>query len=693
MSIWVRGTGVVTPAGTTAEVILEALQAGTEIPRSIQTILDPVPKRQLKMMSRASRLAAVAVDLGLHDAGVLDGSGVGYFMGVGASGCRLEDLEAILQHSVHNKEFCERRFGDAGLRAANPLLAFHLMNNFTMCHAAIHRGLTGPNAALYSRGAGTQHALRESLSALEAERAEVVVAGGADDACHPVTFAELTREGFVDRDFVGGQGAAVLVLGKKHGFATVQRAIVGRDPSAMVDAESDVVVAAGWSSDKRFKDAVHLAPILGDALAATPAIAWCVGLQYIKNGAAKRVNVVTAGVDGQYTSTVFSAAATPKPRRRKAAQRAVVTGVGVVSPFGFGTEVFWDALAAGRSAVRPVTSFDASTFETQVAAEVPRPWPNIVGLPHGAERDSKITFGWFAALEAWRSAGLPPTPQTCDLVVALGLERALLEDFVGSYDNKINWEKIAAGQRGTVQLRTRVDLLCEFIAERFQLRGQQITNVSACAAGASAFATSARQIERGESDLVLCGGADSMINPMGLGGMSRLGAPSPRNAEDACRPFDKNRDGLVIGEGAAMFILESESRAKARGATIHAYVLGHATTQDAYRVTTPRPDGKMAALAIETALQRASNPKVDWVNAHGTGTPLNDVAEASAINRSIRDHTVPVSSIKGAIGHLMAASGAIEIASCLLPFQRGVIPGTAHLRERDPQINLQGRRP
>jgi len=224
-------------------------------------------------------------------------------------------------------------------------------------------------------------------------------------------------------------------------------------------------------------------------------------------------------------------------------------------------------------------------------------------------------------------------------------------------------------------------------------------NASACAAGGLAVAHAASLIRRGAASIVLCGGADSMVNPLGLGGMTRLGAPSPRNEPDACRPFDRRRDGLVIGEGAAMFIVESEERALHRGVTPLARILGWGSTQDAYRVTAPRPDGAAARNAMTRALARAAlQPEaVGYINAHGTGTQLNDVAEARAIRDVFGRHadSLPVSSIKGAVGHLMAASGAIELAACLMPFQRDLLPGTAHHREKDPlcDITVIGERP
>jgi 3-oxoacyl-[acyl-carrier-protein] synthase II len=205
-------------------------------------------------------------------------------------------------------------------------------------------------------------------------------------------------------------------------------------------------------------------------------------------------------------------------------------------------------------------------------------------------------------------------------------------------------------------------------------------------------AHAASLVARGAAEVVLCGAADSMVNPLGLGGMCRLGAPSPRNAPDACRPFDRHRDGLVIGEGAAMFVVEPLARARARGARPLARILGWGSTQDAYRATAPRPDGAAARAAMQRALAASGLPAeaIGYVNAHGTGTPLNDPAECRAIRDALGVYAerVAISSIKGAVGHLMAASGAIELAASLLPFERDLLPGTAHHTDRDPVCDL-----
>ena len=386
----------------------------------------------------------------------------------------------------------------------------------------------------------------------------------------------------------------------------------------------------------------------------------------------------------------------------------VVTGFGVVSGFGVGAPAFFAGLAGGRSAVGPIRSFDASTFPTRVAAEVPvvradAAWLGSLGVDpalaerwsaEGRLRDRKVAFAVLAAAEAWESASLGPRDaEAAGLSIALGLEHGFLDDFAALHRaGEIDWGAEPAARLPPVRLRSTVDLAARAVEEQLDLRGTTTIHASACAAGGLAVAHAAALVRRGDADIVLAGGADSMVNPLGIGGMSRIGAPSPRSEPDACRPFDRRRDGLVIGEGAALFVVEAEERARARGAPALAGVLGWGSTQDAYRPSAPRPDGAAARRAMERALSRARllPAAVDYVNAHGTGTPLNDPAEVRAIRGALGAHAerVPVSSIKGAVGHLMAASGAIELGACLLALREGILPGTAHHRERDPECDI-----
>ena len=357
---------------------------------------------------------------------------------------------------------------------------------------------------------------------------------------------------------------------------------------------------------------------------------------------------------------------------------AVITGVGVASAYGLGVDAFFDGLAGGESAVRPIAGFEAGSFTTRVGAEVPSPTPSQL-------RDRKTHLGLLAAQEAWDMAG-------CDadawLSLGVGLEQALLTDLAPLLTEDGIDIATAPAQAGP-RFRCRADLCAERIAEHFGLRGPTIVHVSACAAGALAVAHAAMLIERGQAEVVLCGGVDAMINPLGIGGMIRLGAASVRNTSDACRPFDRRRDGLAIGEGAAVFVVESAERAARRGVRVLARIAGWGSTQDAHKITAPRPDGSSAIAAMRGALKRAglAPDDIGYINAHGTGTPLNDPTEAKAIH-SVFGAATPVSSIKGAVGHLMAASGAIELAACLFAFERDLLPATTNHHELDPDCPI-----
>lgn len=377
----------------------------------------------------------------------------------------------------------------------------------------------------------------------------------------------------------------------------------------------------------------------------------------------------------------------------------VITGVGVASAFGLGARALLDGLAAGRSAVGPIRGFDARSFPTRVAAEVPLFGAELESaLPahdpawdtDGRLRDRKVVFALLAAAEAWAHAGCGADERGASLSIALGLEQAFLADFLPILgDTGLDWSAESKASLPHIRFRSSVDLAATSVRALLGLGGPTIVHASACAAGGLAIAHAASLVTRGVARIVLCGGSDSMINPLGLGGMSRIGAPSPRAEPDACRPFDRRRDGLAIGEGAAMFVVEDADRARARGARALARVVGWGSTQDAYRATAPRPDGSAAREAMTRALARAGLVPADigYINAHGTGTHLNDPSEARAIREAI-GAAVPVSSIKGALGHLMAASGALEAAACLLPFERDVLPGTAHHAELDPECML-----
>ena len=360
---------------------------------------------------------------------------------------------------------------------------------------------------------------------------------------------------------------------------------------------------------------------------------------------------------------------------------AVITGVGVVSAYGAGWSSFSEGLSAGRVAVGPIP-WAPEGFPVKVAGSVPL----VVRT-----RDRKLDFLLHATAEAWDAAGCGEDERRASMSVGLGLEQAFLDDFGPLVKGGgLDWTRAPQGPEAA--FRSRLDVPAEIVRERWRLTGAQLVDTSACAAGALAVARAASWIHRGEAQIVLCGAADSMVNPLGLAGMWRLGAPSPRGTPDACRPFDTYRDGMVIGEGAAMFVLEDEARAKARGARILARLTGWGSSLDGYAPTAPRPDGAMAVRAMRRAVERSGRPReaFTYVNAHGTGTPPNDLAEARALHELFGSGVdrVAVSSIKGAIGHGMAAAGALELAACIWTLLEQRLPGTANLRTIDPQCAL-----
>lgn len=763
-----RGLGQKIANGQTAFERTEQLASsfpdvlGSEV-RAIPRPASPTERNARKLMSRGALLGSLAANAAI---GELAARGdhkpyidLGYYLGVGASGGAMEQLRVMLHASLvpepsaagdedaatPSLAFSLPRFGDAGLKRCNPLFAFQLMNNFTLCHGAILEDIRGPNAALFSRGSGTVAALGEAIYAVESGACRRALAGGADSALHPVTLAEIERHGY--RGMRPGEGAALLAVqaDARDALAYIDdctwlpaaqaapthRAAASRERSPLEQLVRawrppvDVIVLAPWGTPARDALAqvldrtcpdiavLDISRSLGDALAATPALAWAAALDLLVAGKARCALVISAGIDGDIGVVRLSSPGhqnAPKRQRKPALDARgddripVITGVGVVSAFGVGVERFWDGLAAGQSAIKPITWFDASTFPTRVAGQVgdadhARLRQALSGrMATDEHRDRKLLFGLAAALEASRQAGWGTDVEDAWLSLALGLETALLADFapmmdMGDHprgrDARLNWR--ADGDTGSPRLRFRtpVDLCARAIQRELGLSRRSFIHVSACAAGALSVAHAASLIARGATTAVVCGAADSMINPLGLGGMCRLGAPSPRIEPSACRPFDRRRDGLVIGEGAAVFTVESRARALARGAAPLARILGWGSTQDGYKATAPRPDGSAAAAAMTRALQRAGCRAQDigYINAHGTGTRLNDPTEARAIADALGPcaRAIPISSIKGAVGHLMAASGAVELAACLLAFRRDMLPGTAHLQHLDPE--------
>ena len=381
--------------------------------------------------------------------------------------------------------------------------------------------------------------------------------------------------------------------------------------------------------------------------------------------------------------------------------RVVVTGMGVVSPLGCGRNTFWRNCVAGHSGIGPITLFDVSTFPVRIGGQVRDLDPVAVraAFPAAArERDRKIFLGLAAATEAIGNAGLEPSAwTTAQLHVGVGLEAFFLEDLVPFGRSGKLGETLAPGianQPDRPSLQTPLDRLAEVLATSFAMRGPRYTHCAACAAGAQAIGQAFRELQHGQAVVALAGAADSMLNPLGLGGFSLLRVLSTENDRPtrACRPFEATRQGTVLGEGAAFLVLEQRAHAQARGARIYAELLGYGASMDAFHLTDPQPEGRGAVQSMTSAMRDASldAAQIDAINAHGTGTPKNDSVEAQAITTvfGARARQIPVSAIKSMTGHLIAASGAVEALASVLSLSEGVLPPTINLDVRDVACDL-----
>jgi 3-oxoacyl-[acyl-carrier-protein] synthase II len=375
-------------------------------------------------------------------------------------------------------------------------------------------------------------------------------------------------------------------------------------------------------------------------------------------------------------------------------RRVVITGIGPVTPIGTGVEDFWAGLRRARSVVRRVTRFDPTPFRSHLAAEVDGFEPAIWMEPRRAKRlDRCSQFTLAAARLAIADAGLELGSEDPDRIGAMmgsalgGVEFAEREH-----------EKYLAGGVRAVEpglaLTVFVGASSCNLAIELGISGPNITNGMSCASGAIAIGEAFHAINRGEADVMLAGGAEAPLSPLSFGAFAIIRAMSTRNDDpaSASRPFDQGRDGFVMGEGAAVLVLEERERALARGAVAYAELVGYGLTNDAHHMTAPRPDGRQAARAIRIALEDAGVPKeaIGYVNAHGSSTPLNDPTETIAIRAALDGHAerVLVSGTKGYYGHALGASGAIEAAICALASRRGWLPPSVNLRNPDPTCEL-----
>src|SRR6266568_4209403 len=371
-------------------------------------------------------------------------------------------------------------------------------------------------------------------------------------------------------------------------------------------------------------------------------------------------------------------------------RRVVVTGLGLVSPVGVGLEPSWSALVAGKSGIAPITLFDASTFPTRIAGEVKGFDPaQFMDRKEARRNDRFIQFALAAAEMAVKDAGLDMSKVDAERV------GCIVGAGIGGLGS-IEEEHTTYLQKGVKRIgpffipSLIVNLAPGQISLRYGMKGPNFSPVSACATANHAIGDAMIYIERGMADVMVTGGAEATITPLGVGGFCAARALSERNdaPEKASRPFDKGRDGFVAGEGSGILILEEYEHARKRGARIYAELVGYGATADAYHITSPAPEGEGGQRAMRMALRDAGvNPdQVGYVNTHGTSTPQGDVAECQAINRVYGDHAkkgLMVSSTKSMTGHLLGAAGGLEGAVTVLAIARGVLPPTINVDEQD----------
>lgn len=375
-------------------------------------------------------------------------------------------------------------------------------------------------------------------------------------------------------------------------------------------------------------------------------------------------------------------------------KRVVVTGLGVLTPVGHTIKEFWDNLTAGKSGVGKISRFDVSAYDCQIAGEVKGFDPfKVLDKKEARRADLFEQYALAATGQALTEAGLDSTkinPERVGVVLGSG---------IGGIDTfERQHQALLSGGPGRVSPffipMMIIDMGPGLVSMRYGLKGPNYATVSACASSAHAIGDAFHIIQRGEAEAMVTGGCEATITPTSLAGFCSARALSTRNDEPerASRPFDKNRDGFVMGEGGGILVLEELEHAKKRGARIYAELLGFGMTGDAYHMTSPAPKGEGAARAMREALRSAQlNPEqIDYINAHGTSTDLGDVAETEAVKTIFGEYAykVPISSTKSMTGHLLGAAGATELIASILSIHTGVLHPTINLEEPDPACDL-----
>ncbi|MEM6822772.1 MAG: beta-ketoacyl-ACP synthase II, partial [Verrucomicrobiota bacterium] len=378
-------------------------------------------------------------------------------------------------------------------------------------------------------------------------------------------------------------------------------------------------------------------------------------------------------------------------------RRVVITGMGVLAPNGNSVEDFWKNSLAGKSGIRTIEEefFDASAFSTQFAGQLHQFDPKLYfASPKEARRCDRYTQMAIAATkEAWSQSGLTDAdfdPNRSGVLVGSGIGGLKsLED-----NHRVMLEKNPSRISPFMIPMMITNIASGLISMEYNFRGPNYAIVTACATSTMCIGEAFNLIRFGEAELFIAGGSEAAVVPLGVGGFGSMKAISTRNDNPAAasRPFDKDRDGFVLGEGAGIMVVEELEHAKKRGATIHAELVGYGVTADAYHMTSPSPEGEGAARAMERALEISgiNKSEMDYINAHGTSTPQGDICETKAIKSVFGEHAnkVWISSTKSMIGHLLGAAGSVEMAACVKALETGDVPPTINLDNQDPECDL-----
>jgi 3-oxoacyl-[acyl-carrier-protein] synthase II len=686
VTVVVTGIGFVTPYGLETAAILQRFRARESVavppPENERPALehpyiarvpddfDPTHwvrrRKELKLMARANVLAVAAARLALDDAGLAPGEALedaGLYLGVGQEPGDLDDVLPAVAHSRDpaGEHLDLARLSTDGLGQMNPLSSIKTLPNMSHAHVAISLGLRGPGMTLCSGPGAGPAALEAAVRALVTGRADRVLAGAADA---PIAFSD--RVSAARRGHLSPLAEAAVLLVLEPAESAAARG------ARVLALASDILAAPDGQ------------PPFGDAGAASFLVS--------------RVLHVLAGE----ALGPQSSGRAPAVLRNRPPRAVAITGVGLRTPLGGDFETFSRALLSGASAVASITAFPSRGFPVTLACQVPeRPLPlpePLAGRMRGLD-DRKGELALAAALAAVADAPGALIPETA-LIYGTGLSSVSLAELeedclpylnaAGAYDYAL-FGRSPSPRDPQAPRRHAVERPMDLLAGHLGLTGRRAHHFSACAAGAAAIGHAADLVREGDVEVALAGAADSMIHPFGLLPFILLGATSPNpDPATAARPFDQHRDGFVMGEAGAFYVLEPLERALGAGRRVYGLILGHGTSSDAFNVTAPHPEGRGAELAMRRALADAglAPEAVGYINAHGTGTPLNDVIEAAAIRRVFGERCPPVSSSKGQFGHAIAAAGAVELAVCLAALAGERLPPNPTLGQVDARIDL-----